>query len=305
MAKKTSKKRARPPRRTQVSRRLAKYQYKLATLRQYVAGFDSKKLDALYERKPRTASGAAQKRKELARFNAKYRQLRPFLDRSIKRVTVSGKNREKKLDVLREYAGMPKIKGLRAVPMEVISPTAKVSVDRSGRVSIKHGRAAETMYRFDKKPRNGWFTLDGKYLTAREAKKVPKGQKRFLTAGEHAIEMLRAMQKSLPRNGQYVIVTSHASLIPWSGDRGSIVKTMIDFVYQYEGKGVAPWLMPKILGVKRVATSMEGLFNYKKNLKEARTKSQRARVEQKRAQHEKAAYKVAKQTRRGKLTGRR
>lgn len=315
MAKRASKKsapkpkRGRPPKRTQASKRLAKYQHKLATLREYVSGFDSKKLDKLYERQPRTKSGAAEKRRELARFNARYRQLQPFLNRAAKKVEPKGRGAEKKIEALRQYAGLPKVKGLRAVPIEVTSPKAKVDVDRQGRVYVQSGRTKEIMYKFDAKPRNVWVRAsDGKVLTPKQARGLKKGEKRFLTAGEHAIEMLRAMVRKLPRNGQYVIVTSHASLIPWSGDRGSIVKTMIDFVYQYEGKGVAPWLMPKILGVKRVGTSMEGLFRYKRELAEARTKARRLRVDAKRAQHEKAAFKLGKgvkQTRRGRLTGRR
>lgn len=307
MAKRATKKsgpKGRPPKRTKASKNLAKYQYKLETLRKYVAGFDAKKLDGLYTRKPRTAAGVAARKKELARFNARYRQLRPYVDRAAKRVEPKGKNAAQKIEALREYAGLPKIKGLRAVPVEVIGKSARVSVDRAGRVSIKHGRVTEKMYRFDEKPRNGWVRAsDGKRLTAREAGKLKKGDKRFLTAGEHAIEMLRAMLKKLPKNGQFVIVTSHHAVIPWSGDHGSIVKTLIDFVYQYEGKGVAPWLMPKILGVKQVATDMDGLFDYKREIMGMRSKAQLERKQRRRAQNEAAAFKLGKQSRRAKLTG--
>lgn len=276
--------RARPPKRTKASKRLAKYQNKLAQLREYVSGFDGKAWEQLYERKPRTKAGEDKKRKELAAFNARHRQLKPFITRSAKRVAPKS---AAKVEALREYAGMPKVKGLRAVPVEVVSPKARVKVDRKNRVTVKHGRVTEVMYKFPKRPRNHRDSAG-----------------RYLTAGEHAIEMLRAMLKKLPKNGQFVIVTSHHSMIPWSGDHGSIVKTLVDFVYQYEGKGVAPWLMPKIQGVKRVGTSMQGLWDYKAQLKDSRSKARKERVEAKRAQHEKAAHKLGKISKRARATGR-
>lgn len=287
-----AKKKSRPPRRTKASKRLARYQYKLDTLRKYVSGFDAKSHETLYEKKPRTEAGKLAKRRALAKFNARFRQLKPYVTRSLKRVEPKGRDRDMKLEALREYAGVPKIKGLRAVPIELTGKTAKVSVSRRGRVSVTQGRVKETVYRLPRRPR-------------KRLEKLPDGSKRFLTPGEDAREMVRAMLDELPDDGIYLVVTSEYTLIPTATDKEGLLKELDTLIHKYEATLGAPWLLPKILGVKRVLTDTEGFFNYAKALKQARTKSQAERAQRRRAQHEKAAFKLGKQTKRGKATGRR
>ena len=278
-----SKKKARAPKRTKASKRLARYQSKLDTLRKYVAGFDAAKYDKLYSTAPRTEGGKTAKRRSLARFNARFRQLKPFVTRALKRVEPRGKNAALKIEALREYAGVPKIKGLRAVPVEITAKTAKVTVSARGRVSVKQGRVKETVYRLPRKPRN-------------RTQRLPDGSKRFLTAGEDAREMIRAMINELPEDGIYLILTSEYTLIPTATDKAGLLKELDTLIHKYEGRGIAPWLMPKIFGVKRVMTSTKGFFNYAKELKAARTKAQRDRAESRRAQHERAAHRLARKS---------
>ncbi len=263
--------------------RLAAYEAKLAAVRQYVAGFDAKELNDLYTRKPRTAKTKAARSAKLAQISRTYNKLKPYLQRSHKRVKPRNADH---VAAIAEYANVPKLKGLRAVPVATEFPKKfKVSVDRKGQVSATRGkRYKEIIYKFPRRPK---------------PHKTKAGK--FLTAGEHAIAMTEAMLPTL-KPGIYVLMTRSQALIPFTADRESLLQTMRSFVFRYE-KNAADF-MELLVGVKWLAHTAETAMKRQAEIKAARSEAARRRLDSKRLQNERAAKKLGRISKRARATGR-
>jgi hypothetical protein len=276
----------------------------LATVRKFVGGFDAKTLDAAYARKPRTENGKKQRRAALAKVARTYKKLQPFLQRSHKRVKPRN---PKHVAAIAEYANVPKLKGLRAVPVATEFPKKfKVKVDRKGRVSATRGAGfKEVLYKFPRKPRA--HVVGGK----------------FITAGEDAIAMAEAMLPTM-KPGLYVLMSNLHDIIQFTADRESLLQTLRSFVFAYE-KTAADW-MPYLKGFKYLARSYDAARKRLKTIEtirfeargnrrtvqqkweaqvKANTEFKRRMRDRKRIKAEQSAKKFGKQSRRAKLTGRR
>ncbi len=270
-----------PKNKKHLSKRYSAYLDRLSTLRQYVGGFDDKKLADLYLSKPRSEKGKREKARKLAKVASTFRTLRPYLSRPHKRV--SSKSADK-IEQLRTYSGVPKIKGLRAVPVEAIDPKrAKVSFDKKGRLTVKEGARKEVLIRFPRKPR-AHRTKDGRYLTA----------------GEHLREMVKALLSTLPR-GMYVLQSKQHMLVPMAAEKAAIPKMIDQFLTGYETR--APGFIESITGLRWLAQSAESFMRRQADMQEARTDAGRRRVQRRRIAREKAARQLARKNK-GKKRGR-
>lgn len=266
------------------AKRLTNYRIKLKAVRQFVAGFDAKAFDDLYSRQPRTELAKKKRRAQLAKLSRTHAKLKPYLQRSYKVVRPRS---ARALAAVADYANVPKVKGLRAVPVATDFPKKfKVSVDRKGRVTATRGkRYKEILYKFPRGPR-AHTDKDGK----------------FLTTGEHAIAMMQAMLPTL-KPGIYVLMTRTQSLVPFTADRDSLLQTLREFVFRYE-KGAADF-MQMLVGVKYLAHSYGGALKRQSEIKQARSEAARRRLDARRLEYERTAKKLGRISKRARATGRR
>lgn len=239
-----------------VSKRASGYSYKLRELRKVVSGFDSKKLDDLYQSKPRTKAGKAARSKALNKVRSHFSRIRPFVHRSHKVVKVKNKAQ---LEELRKAVGLTKLKGLRAIPVPTGKPKqTRVKFDRHNRVTITVGKREEKLFRFPHIP----FDADD------------------------AVAMVEAMLPSLPF-GFYLFATRHAFLLTGIVERDQLPGELRALFYQYRS---SPAFLKLLYGVKWLARSAETAMTRRK---EARSERERAKGERKRVAHEKAARQLA------------
>jgi hypothetical protein len=267
-------------------RRSVDYRIRLAAVRQLVEGFDAKKWTDLYEKKPRTPATKKARARDLARLRRKYAQLKPFLQRSYK---IIRPRKPEHVAAIAEYANVPKVKGLRAVPVATEFPDKfKVRVDRKGQVIATRGkRYKEVLYKFPKRPR---------------AHTVKAGRaKKFVTAGEDAIAQMQALLPKL-KPGIYVLMTRSQVLVPFTADRDSLLQTLREFVFRYE-KNAADF-MRELVGVKWLAHSAQAAMKRQKEIKAGRTEAQRRRQDAKRMMAERTAKKLGRISKRARATGR-
>ncbi len=287
------------------TKRQAAFARKLAAVRDFVGGFDAKTLDGAYARKPRSENGKQQRRAALAKVARTYAKLKPFLQRSHKRV--KPRNPEH-VAAIADYANVPKLKNLRAVPVATEFPKKfKVSVDRKGIVTARRGKQyKEVIYKFPRKPR--------KYVTKGGA---------LVTAGEDAIAMTQAMLPTM-KPGLYVLMTRTQDLIPFTADRDSLLQTMREFVFRY-GTHAAEW-MQYLSGFKYLAASYEAARKRLKTIQTMRIEARGNRrslqkkweaqvaatnefktrmADRKRIKAEQTAKKLGRITKRARATGRK
>lgn len=265
-------------------KRYAAYQLKLKAVRQFVAGFDGKAWADAYTRKPRSDNGKRERAKQLAKVSRTYSKLKPYLQRSYK---VIRPRKAENVAAIADYANVPKLKGLRAVPVATEFPDKfKVTVGRNGQVTATRGkRYKEVIYKFPRRPKTH---------------ELKSGK--TITAGEHAIAMLEAMLPDL-KPGIYVLMTRSQNLVPFTADRDSLLRIMREFVFRYE-KNAADF-MQLLTGVKWLAHSASAAAKRIREIKEARTEASRRRLVAKRINAEQTARQLGRISRRARLTGRR
>lgn len=265
------------------TRRKAAYRAKVATLRKLVSGFDAATWTKLIDAKPRTAKAKKARAAKLAKVSRTYSKLKPYLQRSHKIVKPRS---ARQVAALAEYANVPKVKGLRAVPVATAFPKKlKVKIDRTGQVTLTRGkRYKEVLYKFPRRPK---------------AKKV-KGK--FITAGEDAIAMMEALLPSL-KPGLYVLQTRSQDLIPITADRDSLLREMRRFVFRYEAN--SPGFMEHLIGVKWLAHTAETAMKRQKEILTARSEAQLRRSDAKRERAAREARRLGKISKRARATGRR
>lgn len=265
------------------TRKAAAFRSKVATLRKLVSGFDSAAWSKLYAAKPRTAKTKKKRAAALAKVSRTYAKLKPFLQRSHKIIKVRSK---KKLAAIAEYANVPKVKGLRAVPVATAFPKKlRVTVDRKGQVTLTRGkRYKEVIYKFPKRPR------------------TQKVKGKFLTAGEHAIKMLEEMLPTM-KPGLYVLQSRSQDLIPVTADKDSLLRELRRFVFRYESS--APDFMQYLVGFKCLAHTAETAMKRQRELTDARTEAKRRRVLAGREAAAREARRLGKISKRARATGRR
>ena len=273
-----------PKKLTAAQKRQADYALKLKTVREFVGGFDAAEWAKLYAKKPRSEKGKKARAAALAKVRRTFNQLKPYIQRSYKKVKPRS---ARQVAAIADYANVPKIKGLRAVPVATEFPKKfKVTVDRKGQVTATRGkRYKEIIYKFPKRPRAH----------------TPKGGK-FVTAGEHAIAMTEALLPTL-KPGIYVLMTRSQVLVPFTADRESLLQTMRSFVFRYE-KNAADF-MEQLVGVKWLAHTAETAAKRQREIRAARTEAKRRRLDVKRINAELAAKKLGKLSKRARATGRR
>jgi hypothetical protein len=267
-----------------VAKRQATFNQRLKTVRGFVAGFDSDKWAKLYNSKPRTEATKAKKRAALAKVNRVFKQLKPFVQRSYK--VVRPKNAAR-VAALAEYANVPKVKGLRAVPVATDMPKKlKVGFNSKNQVTLSHGaHHKEVVIKFPRRPRS--------HTTARG---------KFLTAGEDALQMTEALLPTM-KAGRYVVLTRSQTLVPFSADKGQLMQLMRSFVLSYEGG--APELIRNLIGFKWLARSNKAAQDRINAILAARSEAGRRRVDQRREQLAKEAKRLGKISKRARATGRR
>ena len=265
------------------TKRSAAYRQKVATLRKLVSGFDAAAWNKLYDSKPRTAKAKAVRKSKMAKVSRTFAKLKPYLQRSHKIVKARG---AKKVRAIADYANVPKVKGLRAVPVATDFPKKlRVKVDRAGRVTVSRGkRYTEKVFKFPKRPR------------------THKVKGKLITAGEHAIKMLEQMLPTL-KPGLYVLQTRTQDLIPITADRDSLLREMRRFVFRYESS--APDFMQHLVGVKWLAHSAESALKRQKEIRSARTEAARQRQDARREAAAREARRLGKISKRARATGRK
>jgi hypothetical protein len=252
----------------------AQYSERLKTVAKYLDGYDKPELKpARMAKIPAGAEAKRERSNARARVNRAFRKLRPYIARPQKTVKARGK----RADALREYSGLPKLKGIRAVPVPTIEPTkARVSVDRKGRVRVQVGSHIEREYLFNKKPRSP----DDVEAYAQELiKKLPPGN--------------------------YAILTSVRELLPTIASKAVLMNEVRRFLIQYNSRD---GLIKSIRGFKFLGGNFQTTRKRIKQIKESREQARelRANVWKDVAEAAKQSRKKARQkiSKRARLTGR-
>jgi hypothetical protein len=283
--------RRRPTKRARaVGKRASVFLTRLAALRKFTSEFDSSRFEKSFTAKPKSAKGKAAKKRDLEKVRRTFARLRPFIHRPHKVVSPrSSRNR----DSLREYVGMARLKGLRAIPVPTDrKDKLRVSFDRKGRVKLRDGVAKHKVFLFPHKPRM-----------------IRRGRKVVGTLVDDILAMTQEMLKTMPR-GQYVLHTAHHYLMPTMEDRDELPGMIRRFANQYKD----PEFLKMLRGFKWISGSYEKAQQIQEFMKTERGK---LKWERKRTKAENAARVIAamdrqiksgklpKLSKRARMTGRR
>lgn len=226
------------------------YAGKLAALRKLTDEFNAKKWERVKFSRPRTDAGKLARRRALAKVASTYRRAKPYLSKAYKWVRPANK---KNLETLRVYAGVPRFKRLRAIPVATQAKRLSVRFGRDGRPNIKEDGVAQRLFLFPTMPRP--HTVPG-----------PLGVAKFIDAQDHAVAMLEAMLPEMPQ-GFYIFYTKHHFLIPETHERDQLVSELRRF---YSAYGSSPEFLKLLSGFKWLTDSEEEWFQIKRELSSER-----------------------------------
>lgn len=185
---------------------------------------------------PRSARGKAVRRKLRSKVNRTWKRLQPFLARPHVRVVPRS---DRSRQALRKYAALPKIKGLKAVPVSTQAPKkTRVKVDRKGRVEIAIGSYREKLFLFPSVPNDP----------------------------DDMMEMAEEMVPNLPA-GYYLIVTAHHDLLPTIAHKKQLLDELAMLIYQYRDES---GFIAMVRGFKWLGHTRDAATKFQRDMSAAR-----------------------------------
>lgn len=294
-------KRRKPVKLTRKDKRFIAFADKLRQLRQYVSGFDSDRWEKLYlyappaDMAPDLREQAQRERfRNIMQVTSKFALLKPYLTANKKRVVPKSPD---KVQVLRQYAQMPNIKGLRAVPVEAADPS-KLHV-RFSKVTVK-----EPPTRKGKKPRVRTVTK----LTVKEGAfkqeffPFPRTVKSIIQSegyenlADEIVSMLEDMTPRLPK-GIYIFRHKHFMMLEPKAYRDVFARRARIFFSTDSGE--KHFVVSNLVGLIRLADQDPKYLALVEQMREGRTRAQQTRARDKLRSKERTIRKYIKR-RRGK-----
>jgi hypothetical protein len=272
-----------PPKLTARDRRFLAYTERLRVLRKYVAGFEGDHWERMYLTREPSPDDEAQRRRNVNRVSAKFGALKPFLRGTKKAVAPK---RAEDFEALRQYAQVPNIKGLKAVPIDAGDPrklrvyfsNQRVTVPPKGKekrasiktvrkVTVKEGHFQQEFYAFPRSIRS----------------LIQTGG--FENLADNITVMLHGMMRNLPE-GTYLFKHKSYLLLDPRGERRIFAKRASIFFTTDSGE--KEFVVSGLIGVVRLSGGDEQHRELIRQMKEARTVSGRDRARERLRARERA-----------------